>query len=579
MIMQSKASTYRKRRIFFGASSRRLLRTIGGLLIVLTSMTRAQEVIENVGNLRPTLPKFVEQQDKGEFQLPKILPEHSQKDSNSPSFVLKSVIFTGNSVFTDAQLQRVINVYVDRQITISDLEAMRVAITQHYISEGFINSGAVLPSQDVSHGKVQIQIVEGTLDQINVTGIDGLDPHYIKLRLLPDNNSAFNLKDFQERYQLLLNNPMFDTFQGKFKPGIRPGQSSLDLTVVPASPFGVNIQADNHGVASSGEEQLSLHSYYLNPLGVGDNVAITLRKREGAVSGNLLYQVPLNYSDTLLTVQYSFNDSEVIDEQIQVLDIESEFRSTDISISHPVISSLTKSVTVSGSLSVRENQGRLLQLPFSFASGENNGLSRVSVLRLSAQGSIRTSKDVWSGHIRYSHGIKAFNATNNNNQLPDSDFSVLLMQLQYARLLSDGWQFSWRADAQLSNDGLLPLEQFAIGGANTIRGYRENELVRDEGFSTSVQLTVPLFDELDYSGRLGSLDGYVFSDFGEGSFRSDIQDTADALWSVGMGFVWEFTPDWQVEAVFAHAINDPQSRPNSILQDEGIHVRISGVLL
>lgn len=557
--------------------------TIGYLLSCLLfagicPMGYAQEVIENVGNLRPSLPKFVQQQQGNEFKLPEILPEQSQKDVNSPSFLLKSVAFSGNRVFSDAQLNEVVNAYLNKRITISDLESMRVAITQHYISQGYINSGAVLPSQDVSNGQVQFDIVEGSLNQIDLSGMDNLDPNYIKLRLMPEPDTAFNLQEFQERYQLLLNNPLFETFKGQFKPGIRPGESSLALHVIPATPFGLSIQADNYGVASSGEEQLSLHGYYLNPLGVGDNIALTLRKREGAVSGNLMYQVPLNYADTILTVQYSFNDSDVIDEQIEVLDIESEFRSTDISLSHPIINNLTQSLTLTGSLSVRENQGRLLQLPFSFAAGENNGLSRVSVLRLSAQGSIRTSKDVWSAHLRYSHGIKAFNATDNNNQLPDSDFSALLAQVQYARLLSGGMQFSWRADAQISNDGLLPLEQFAIGGANTIRGYRENELVRDEGFSTSVQLTAPLFDELDFSGRFGSLDGFVFSDYGEGSFRTDIQDTADELWSVGVGVVWELTPDWQVEAVFAHAINEPQSRPNSVLQDDGIHVRISGVL-
>lgn len=543
------------------------------------NLARAQEVVENVGNLRPTLPQFVQQEEQETFELPRIAEGQTTGASgNQPTFRLNDVTFSGNQIVSSGTLKEVISKYIGKMISVSELESIRVALTQFYVSAGYINSGVILPSQDVNNGIIKFQVIEGILNKINIVGMDDLAPGYIECRLLPHPSAAFNLNEFQERYQLLLNDPMFEKFQGQFRPGNRPGESILDLKVVPASPFGLTMQADNYGSASSGEGQLSLNGYYLNPLGVGDNIALNLRKREGALSGNLMYQLPLNHHDTRLTVQFGFNDSEVIEDQIEVLDIESEYQSTDVSLSHPVINSLTESLLLAGSLSVRENEGRLLQLPFSFAAGENNGFSRVSALRLSAQGSIRTDKDVWSGHIRYSHGLTAFNATDNNNERPDSDFSSLLLQLQYARLLSHGVQLSVRADAQFSSDGLLPLEQFAIGGANTIRGYRENELVRDEGYSASIQIASPLFDELDFSGRYGKLDAYLFSDYGEGKFKADVQDSDRTLWSAGIGLIWEPISGWQIEAAFAHAFKTPPTRANSVLQDDGIHVRISGVL-
>ena len=337
-------------------------------------------------------------------------------------------------------------------------------------------------------------------------------------------------------------------------------------------------QVDNHGSGSTGEEQYHVNGHVMNLLGQADTFSGSLKAKEGSFGGHLAWQVPLTAQDTRLSVQYGFNNSEVIEEQLEVLDIENDFKSADITLSHPIIHTLSHSLVLAGSLSVRENEGRLLQIPFSFASGENNGFSRVSALRLSAQGSIRTINDVWSGHIRYSHGISAFNATDNDNALPDSDFSSLLIQVQYARLLPNNIRFNWRADAQISSDGLLPLEQFALGGANSVRGYRENELVRDEGFSTSLQVTAPVFDELDFGGQWGKLEAFVFTDFGDGSFKLAVQDNAEALWSAGLGLNWFGFDGWRAELIYGHTFNAPQNRANRILQDDGIHVRISGVL-
>lgn len=573
----------KNQRVLPGKKIKTLCIRIWLILLTLNFSTSsiAQEVIENVGNLRPTLPQFIssDKANKGGFELPKFAQSTADPQATSSETIqLNNVTFIGNQMYSQQELTEVVSSYIGKRISIADLESMRVALTQFYISRGYINSGAILPSQNVSKGTVEFKLIEGRLNHINISGMDDLDANYVKGRLQPLSNKAFNLNEFQERYQLLLNDPLFDTFKGQFKPGSAPGESILELKIQPASPYGLSIQADNYGSASSGEEQLSLNGYYLNPFGLGDSFAVTLREREGATSGNIMYQLPLNHHDTRLTVQYGFNDSEVIEEQIQVLDIQSEYKSTDIIISHPVINSLTRSLVLAGSFSARQNEGQLLQQPFSFAAGENNGVSRISAIRLSAQGSIRSDKDVWSAHVRYSHGVSAFSATDNNNDAPDSDFSSLLVQLQYARLLGNDVQISWRADAQFSNDGLLPLEQFAIGGANTIRGYRENELVRDEGYSTSVQVSSVVFDELDFSGRFGTLHAFVFSDYGDASFKSDIPDSANALWSAGIGLVWEFMPDWQIETVFAHAFKEPQPRPNSVLQDDGIHVRVSGVL-
>ena len=546
--------------------------------ILCTGVVHAQEAVKNVGQLRPELPDFIKD-EKAPFALPKINESKAmQGKPGQQTFVLQNLTFSGNTVYSDEHLKGLVAELIGTRVSLDKLEYIRTRITQHYIANGYINSGAILPSQKAQNGVIHYDIVEGRLNEIVISGDDGLPENFIEERLHPDPDSPFNLVAFQEKYQLLLNDPLFEKFDGEFKPGTAPGESILNLAVKRNQPYQLGFQVDNHGSGSTGEMQYSVNGHYMNLFGLADTFSGSLKSKEGAFGGHIAWQVPVSKHETRLSVQYGFSDSEVIEEQLEVLDIENDFKSVDFTVSHPYFNTLSHSLVLAGSLSVRENEGRLLQIPFSFASGENNGFSRVSALRLSAQGSIRTVKDVWSGHIRYSHGISAFNATDNGNALPDSDFSSLLVQVQYARILDNGIRLNWRADAQLSSDGLLPLEQFAIGGANSVRGYRENELVRDEGFSTSLQITSPVFDELDFGGKWGNLEAYVFTDYGDGSFKSDIQDNSDALWSSGIGLTWFGFDGWRADLVYGHTFREPQNRTNRILQDDGIHVRISGVL-
>ena len=71
----------------------------------------------------------------------------------------------------------------------------------------------------------------------------------------------------------------------------------------------------------------------------------------------------------------------------------------------------------------------------------------------------------------------------------DGRFIAWLGQLQYVYRLPSSLldsQVVGPLDGQLASDPLLSIEKFAIGGARTVRVYRENQLVRDNGVVASV---------------------------------------------------------------------------------------------
>src|SRR4051812_44440516 len=58
--------------------------------------------------------------------------------------------FTGNFIFSSAELRAIVANYVGRELTFEELDDARRKITQHYVEHGYVTSGALLPEQSIS---------------------------------------------------------------------------------------------------------------------------------------------------------------------------------------------------------------------------------------------------------------------------------------------------------------------------------------------------------------------------------------------------------------------------------------------
>jgi hemolysin activation/secretion protein len=177
--------------------------------------------------------------------------------------------------------------------------------------------------------------------------------------------------------------------------------------------------------------------------------------------------------------------------------------------------------------------------PFSFSLGAHNGLATDTAIRVAQEWTHRTPTQVLVARSRFSVGIDALGATINPPPLPDGRFFAWLGQLQWVRRLS-AWEIEmfFRADLQLAKDPLLPLEQIAVGGRYSVRGYRENQLVRDNGFLASVESRIPVI-----RGRRWAEFVQVapFVDVGQ-SWNTHFPTPAPTtLASIGLGLRWAAT--------------------------------------
>ena len=128
-----------------------------------------------------------------------------------------------------------------------------------------------------------------------------------------------------------------------------------------------------------------------------------------------------------------------------------------------------------------------------------------------------------------------------------------------------------RLDAQLALDPLLPLEQFAVGGHATVRGYRENRFVRDNGWVGSLEFRVPIWRRS--SGRT-VLELAPFYDYGRSWNRDRPTPQPEVLESAGLGLIAPISAMFYAEVYWGHALSDvPDISDEHNLQDDGLHFR------
>lgn len=451
---------------------------------------------------------------------------------------VRRISVVGSTVFSQDELAKVTAPYVDRYLTAEDLEALRVALTRLYVDRGFVNSGALLPDQAVTDGVVTYQVVEGRAS-VEISGNRWFRTGYLRRRIDP--GTPLDVNELQRQIQMLLEDPRIRRLSADLKPGLRPGESVLELRVEDQQPFRLQFDINNHQPPSVGAERGIVTVEDANLLGWGD--VLTLRYGRSDGLDPLLdfrYAAPLTTWDTTVSFQYRRNTLAVVEEPFSELEIESESEIFTLGLRQPVYRSPRALVALELVGERLEQKTTLLGMPFTLLPGAQDGESVVTALRAAQEFIYRTQTQAIALRSRFSVGIDALGATiNTDREVPDGRFFAWLGQAQWAsRLPVLNSQLIVRTDVQLTPDPLLTLEQVGVGGRFTVRGYRENTLVRDNAFLASIEARVPLV-------RNVMLADYVelapFYDYGRA--WNSLGETPDPLdiSSVGLGLRWAVT--------------------------------------
>ena len=445
---------------------------------------------------------------------------------------VERVDLEGNTVLSEAEWENAVKPFLNKEIPLDEIYQIRAKITDLYVSKGYKTSGAFIPPQEIRDGVIKVVAVEGSLERIEIKGLDRLNEEYVRSRLERVATTPLSMNRLEEGLEKLQRDPLIEQVQAELFQGTKPQQSVLELNLVEAPPVTTELRFGNAYSPSVGEFGGTAIATHQNFWGWGDRLSAQFDRTEGLERYQVGYAVPFNALDGTIGVNYTNADGEIIERPFTALDIQSEYESVQLSLRQPIYSSVREEFALGLSAERIHTESMVQGVSFPFTEGLEDGETTISALRFTQEWRKESQNQSLSAQSRISLGLDALGATDTERGI-DSDFVAWQGQFQWVKAFNQERDLLVVSNltAQLSPDTLLPIEQLTIGGLGSIRGYRQNQQIGDKGFVVSTEVRVPVF-----RGDWGSFQVVPFVDVGAvwNNDRDVIGE--NALASTGLGF-------------------------------------------
>lgn len=471
------------------------------------------------------------------------LPDNVLPPQNIPAVEAKLFIlefeFIGNSVLSDEQLSQLAQPYINREVTSADLRQLRSDITDLYVEKGYTTSGAYIPIEenqgvDINAAVVAFQIIEGTVEEIEISGDERLH-RYVRQRLLPAISPVLNQSELEEALRRLQADPLIESISANLSAGAEIGSSVLSVRVNGQPNFQARIGTDNRRAPSAGSVQRGVQLSASNLLALGESFNFSYSNTDGSNSFNAGIEIPLNADNGTLSFDYGQLDGRIIGEPVNDFDIRTDSSIYALTFQQPLLraTSNTSLEEFSAGIAISriESATTLEGFPFPLSPGANNdGETRITELSLLQEYTRQDRESALLARSRFVFGIGAFDATVGAE--PDGQYFAWSGQVAWLKRIFGNSQLSVSGDIQLSGDQLVPLSQLSLGGPSSVRGYRQDALIADSGLVANAELAIPVF-ELG-RGQQISLIPFVGAGFGWNNGSARALDES-FLASLGLG--------------------------------------------
>ena len=457
-----------------------------------------------------------------------------RQETGEADLTSTQIEFVGNTVFSDSQLRKVVASMTESTLSLPKLIEIRSKITDYYVQQGYASTSALIPPQDLNDGTIKVQIIEGQLKAIETEGLSHLQRSYLDARL-PQVGEVLNVNTLRRSLSELQEDPLIEDLDAQLVE-VSPGQNVVNLEIIENSPLDSRFAVTNTFSPSVGTVGGTANiDYHL--LGFGDivNLGYTRTESEGLIRYNAGYSLPVNRNDGKLAFSYVNADAQIIEEPISALDIQADFEVYQLGFRQPIRLNNNSELAVEVKTELIDSQTFADDdIPNAFVAGLENedARSQISALRLIQEYFNRSDRSSIAIRSQFNLGVDLFDPTVTEVGR-DGLFWSWQGQMQWLRRINDLMLVS-NLNLQLTPDQLLPVEQITLGGSNSVRGYRQNLSIGDNGAIGNVELRIPLIESTASSIKLNPFvaAGTIWNNSSE-------EIETDTLVSTGLGLSYE----------------------------------------
>lgn len=526
----------------------------------------------------PTTP------EEEEEVLPEILPEEESPPTETPlptdpsvTFLVNKINIVGATVFTEAEIRELVSPLEGNQITVQELKQLADTITQIYLERGYITSRSFIPEQTLDrNGIVDINIIEGILEDVQVEGNNRIKDSYIKSRVFLGATVPLNTATLEDRLRLLRLNPLFENVEASLRAGSEIGKSILLVRIKEADPFVNNFRIDNLSPPSVGSQRAGATLGWRNVTGNGDEILGSVYVSDGdSQVYDFSYRLPVNAMNGTLQLRVAPNRNGIVQDEFEELDIRGNSQLYELSFRQPFVRSPREEFALSLAFAHQSGQTFTFQGPTPFGFGpDEDGMTRTSAIKFGQDYIRRDVRGAWSLRSQFTLGTGWLDATVNPDPIPDGRFVSWTGQVQRVQRISNNNVLILQGDIQLTPNSLLSSQQFVIGGGSSLRGYRQNVRSGDNGFRFSAEDRITL---LRNSSNFPVLQVAPFIDMGSIWNDSDNPNPLPDetfLIGIGSGVIWQVIPGLNLRLDYARPLISIDDKGDN-LQDEGFYFTVN----
>ena len=469
----------------------------------------------------PALPEgFKTEEDKADEAAP-------TAEERKPILPLKRLEFGSTRVLPESLLAELRGKYEGRKVSIADIKAIAAAVNKYYREHGYLTSRAYLPEQDVSRGTLRVELMEGTIGQVDAKGLTTTKPEYVRRAAGLKPGEVFRTDTLEAQLA------EFNTFTDlksrlNISPGKLDGTSDLELVMQERKRFGATLLADNGGQHSTG--------YYRGGVfATARGLASTAYTRDVLTAGYVgsrgantfsgAYSITENVLKTTWGVSLDHSQTDCITDELRELDVEGKFTACTLSVKRSLYTNARNILSNGLALAFKDNESEV--------SGYRMNSYRTNTLAYTLD---------YLALFEHGYVYHALTATRGWQLAGENrDFWRANYRLEGNYAFNRYLGVNARFGAQISNRReLQSSEQFQLGGVNTIRGYEEGMVNGERGYALQLELRCNLKSLWTTAPSwLGSAEFFAFYDCGQLKHKTESQTLSSAseafLSSTGCG--------------------------------------------
>lgn len=382
--------------------------------------------------------------------------------------------------------------------SINEMQEVAGKAAAYYRERGYVLAQAFVPEQDVVGGTVLVQVLEGRLAEVQVEGNARYSAKVLERPFRALVGKPIDKDTIESALLTLTNYPGLTAF-GVLGSGRDVGTSRLTLRVQAEDRLKLETALDNYGSQYAGEYRGQAIVTLNNLIGRADRLQLVGlyafdadHGNTNGVYGGIDYEIPLFGPRDSLRFLHLTNAYTVGGDQAGLVssDTEGETRVDEIGYRHDFARTRLGSASVGLAFNVKRAE-------FS-APPARIYEDKLTTARLDLQWERVDTRfrGVNQFALSYTHGFNDLldsmgeydPATGASRLGASGEFDKISLNLQRQQRLSQNTSLILRVDGQYSDDPLVSLEQFSLGGPNSVRAYAVAEALAEKGGVASLEL-------------------------------------------------------------------------------------------